>query len=69
MKKLDSRYIDTGVFLLLFVLRGILNLFGRNHSFTLDKFILELIIVSVVIGLDWYQFIRLGVHLNLFSSF
>lgn len=69
MKKLDSRYI-VGVFLLLFVLRGILEFIWKgNYSFTLDEIYFGVpIVVGVVIGLDWYQFIKAGVHLNLFFS-
>ncbi|MGG5337958.1 hypothetical protein IGJ48_000626 [Enterococcus pernyi] len=52
MKKLDSRYI-VGVFLLLFVLRGILEFIWKgNHSFTLDEIYFRVpIVVGVVIGL------------------
>lgn len=50
MKKLDSRYI-VGVFLLLFVLRGILEFIWKgNHSFTLDEIYFRVpIVVGVVI--------------------
>ncbi|MGL9766613.1 hypothetical protein [Enterococcus mundtii] len=52
MKKLESRYI-VGVFLLLFVLRGILEFILKgNHSFTLDEIYFRVaIVVGVVIGL------------------